>query len=189
MRWLAVLVSAVIGAIIAGLLMYAFDHFGFYLIIVMPLLGGLLVGVMTYLPVIRQDAPTLPLAVIAVVAALGALAIYWIGSYLDYQNTLVETIQAEIPDTTREESLQLIDLFMEEEYGATGFRGFLADYATAGISINRITGSSDIALTGPLAYGFWGLEALVLLGMAVIIVIRRKQSALMKRLNPPADAV
>ncbi|MCL4250895.1 MAG: hypothetical protein KJ065_22275 [Anaerolineae bacterium] len=186
MRWILVLLSAVLGGILVGLAMYFLDKVGFYLIILMPILAGGIVGVATYLPVVRQSVPTLPLIVFAVIGGLIAIGIYWYGQYNDYNEQLIGLVQEQDSTATREDALALIETFQRTEYGSTGFQAFLADYAETGFSINRVARSSGLEIQGGMAYAFWGFEALVLIGMAIVGVVRRGQSSITKRLGTQA---
>ncbi|MCC6615797.1 MAG: hypothetical protein IT320_20165 [Anaerolineae bacterium] len=183
MRWILVLLSAALGGILTGLGMYGLDKAGFYLVLIVPLFAGAIVGVATYLPVVRQNVATPPLIVFAIIGGLIAIGVYWYGQYSDYNEQLIALVQEQDKSATREEALALIEEIQQTEYGSTGFTAFLADYAETGFSISRIAGTSDMDIQGEIAYGFWGLEALVLIGMAVISVARRKQSGISKRLS------
>jgi len=109
--------------------------------------------------------------------------VYWGGSYLSYVEDTVTLIQTEAPKTTREEAIDLMNTFLESEYGSTGFQGFISDYAALGLSINRSISStsSGIELQNETAYAFWIIEAVLLLGAAIIAVFRRENSVLYKR--------
>jgi len=181
MRWILVLLSTVLGGILVGLGMYGLDKIGFYLILIVPLFAGPIVGVATYLPVVRQNVSTAPLIVFAIIGGLIAVGVYWYGQYYDYNEQLIALLQEQDKSATREDAVAFIEMIQQEAYGSTGFTAFLANYAETGISINRKSSSSNLSIQGEYAYGLWGLEALALIGMAIVSVAQRKKSAISKR--------
>ena len=188
-----VILSLILGLLAGGLVggaMVLLDKVGFYLILVVPVFGGTIIGFALALPylgrkaravssglgtglssnVIVDDRPSrLPLIFIALLGTLVAVAVYWVGSYFVYQEEFVTFAAEQDSSFTREEALEVIDLYLVEEYGTGGFVGFVQDLAASGISINRATSSSDsggLNLSGGLAYAFWVIEALVMWGVA-----------------------
>ncbi|MBL8166032.1 MAG: hypothetical protein JNJ61_28870 [Anaerolineae bacterium] len=182
MRWIAAFIVCIIVSVLVGIGLALLDRVGFYLVLLMPLIGGMLIGFAAYFPTIRQKVATAPLLLIALIGCLVAQAVYWGGQYISYQDSLVSFVQEEDPSATREEALELLDLFLQEEYGATGFMGFVQDYAATGVQIGDVgSGESDMELKGNIAYGFFGLEALLMIIFAFISVFRRESNALVKR--------
>lgn len=198
-----IILSLILGLLAGGLVggaMVLLDKVGFYLIVVVPVIGGTIIGFAIALPylgrktravssslgtglsssVIVDDRPSrLPLIVIALLGTLVATAVYWGGSYIVTQDEFVTLIQEEDPSYTREQAIELIELYYVEEYGTGGFVGFVQDLAAAGISINRATSSSDsggINLAGGLAYAFWVIEALVMWGLASSTALGRARA-------------
>jgi hypothetical protein len=188
MRWILVLLAAIISGVIVGLLLYFADvQFGFYLVVLFPLLGGILIGVATYLPVVTKKVATLPLILAAVVGCAIALGVYWGGQFLAYQESLIQIVQEQEPDLTRDEALEMIARLEESLFESTGFMAFLKDSAETGIIISRATSSSDtggIELKDNLAYGFWIFEIIMMVGAALLSIIQRESSGITKRLNP-----
>lgn len=186
------LIAAIVVGIAGGALMWGLDRLGFYLVLVLPLLVGALVGMATYIPVVRQNARTAPLIIVALIGGLAALSVYWYGSYMTYVDQGVTTIQQANPKYTRDQALDLIDQYHQETFGTTGFMAFLADYAETGLNITRSFGSSSssgIELQGTTAYGFFALEALILVGAAIVTVARREKTSFYRRFAktaPPA---
>lgn len=188
MRWILVLFTAVISGVIVGLALYFADvQIGFYLIVLFPLLGGFLIGAATYLPVVTKKVATLPLIAAALVGCVIAIGVYWGGQFLTYQESLIQAVQEQEPNLTREQALEVFGNLQENLFESRGFEAFLKDSAVAGISISRATSSSDtsgIELKGNLAYGFWIFEMVVMVGAALVAILRRESSAISKRLNP-----
>lgn len=108
MAILSLLLGIIGAAIVAGLMILA-DKIGFYLIIVVPIIGGAIIGFFVALPylgrkkavvqsginptnpgmgladpvVVRDNRPgRLTLIIVALLSTLVAIAIYWIGSYV-----------------------------------------------------------------------------------------------------------
>ena len=191
------LILAIIAGGLVGGAMVLLDKIGFYLIVVVPVFGGAIIGTALALPylgrkaraassslgsglsssVIVDNRPSrIPLIIVALLGTLVAISIYWVGSYFVYQEEFVTFAAEQDSSFTREESLELLDSFLVEEYGTGGFVGFVQDLAAAGISINRATSSSDsggINLAGGLAYAFWVIEALVMWGLACSTALSR----------------
>lgn len=198
-----IVLSLILGLIAGGLVggaMVLLDKIGFYLIVVVPVFGGAIIGFAIALPylgrkaravssglgtglsssVIVDDRPSrLPLIIVALLGTLVAMAVYWGGSYFVYQEDFVTLAQEQGAGFTREEALGFLDTILVEEYGSGGFVGFVQDLAAAGISINRATSSSDsggINLAGGLAYAFWVIEALVMWGLASSTALGRARA-------------
>lgn len=185
------LIASIIAGGIAGFLMALAEQNGFYLIILVPLIAGMLVGFFTFLPVIRQpDTSSAPLVLAAIIGGLVAVGVYWYGLYTLQINDAVASFQEEDSSVTREEVVAVIDEYFEEEYEQTGLIGFVMDYAESGFSINRTIGSSSggVDIQGTVAYIFFAVEALLLIGAAVVTVVRRKSNSLYKRVQPTAPA-
>jgi hypothetical protein len=198
-----IVLSLILGLLAGGLVggaMVLLDKIGFYLIVVVPVFGGAIIGFAIALPylgrkaravssglgtglsssVIVDDRPSrLPLIVIALLGTLIATSVYWVGSYFVYQEEFVTFVAEEDPSFTREETLELLDMYLVDEYGTGGFVGFVQDLAASGISINRATSSSDsggINLAGGLAYAFWVIEALVMWALAANTALGRARA-------------
>ncbi len=191
----SVILAAIAAAAVGGAMALA-DKLGFYLIIVFPIIGGTIIGFAAALPflgrksasaqpsnlgggladvVVRDNRPSaLPLIVVAILGALIATAVYWAGQYLTYKEELVSIIQEEQTTVTRDEALEFISMFEQETYGTTGFPAFVQLYAEEGMSINRVTSSSDsgLLLQGGLAYAFWGVEFVMIAGFAIGAALR-----------------
>lgn len=189
MRWIAAFIVCIIVSVLVGIGLALLDRIGFYLVLLMPLIGGMLIGFAAYFPTMRQQAATAPLLFIALIGCLVAQAVYWGGQYLNYQDAVVAAVQESDPRATREEALEMLALFQQEEYGVSGFMGFVRDYAETGVGIGDVgSGESDIKLKGNIAYGFFGLEALLMIIFAFIFVFRRASSPLAKRIQGQTPA-
>jgi hypothetical protein len=183
MKWIGAILFGGVTAVACGVGLYALEKVGFSLVLLMPLLAGAIVGFFTYLPTIRQRVATLPLALIAILAGALCISTYWVASYLFYQNEVVALFQEDDGRITRTEALEFMDSYYQETYGVTGIQGFLAETAEAGFTINRVGSSSsgDTPIQGTGAYLFWGLEAIVLIGMAFFTVLGRENTNVAKR--------
>lgn len=185
MRLLLSLILAAAAAVGLGFGLFLLDSQGFYLVGLMPLLGGAILGFVVRLPVPLTWTRTAPLMLIALLAALGMMAVYWYLQYDAYQNTIVATVQENQPSITREEVLSRIDEVQMETYGVSGFPAFVMDYAETGFTIGRVgsSDSSSLEFKGNLAYGFWIFELVIAVAMAAFSA-RNKRGH-----NKPAEAV
>lgn len=178
MRYIGMFLIVILVALVSGLVMYAADRAGFYLIVLLPILAGSLIGVAAVGLFLKDTAPLhVSLFISAIIGCGICLAIFWGGQYLDYHNALVATIMAEIPNLTRPEAETLLAEFQQTEWGTTGFGAFMADRAAAGISISRVASSSSIDLKDGMAYAYWIGEAILMLAFAVFTVFRRDKLA------------
>jgi hypothetical protein len=184
MRTFLALLAAIISGILVGLAMFFLDRAGFYLVLLVPLIGGSLIGT-----VVRaaggNRTRTLVLVVCAILGGVIATGLYWFGQYNDYSEQLIEQVQQRNRTATREEALKIIETIQQDEFGSTGFPAFLADYAEMGISISRVGSSSALDVQGNFAYALWAGEALLLIVMA-IATVRRRQQAVTPAAGAPA---
>jgi xanthosine utilization system XapX-like protein len=177
MKWILSLILTVIAAVLVGLGLYFADSLGFYLILLMPFLAGAIIGFAAVLLHMKQDAPASPLIVIAIIGSLIGMGVYWGAQYNAYNQQLVEVVQDNDPRATPEEIQELIAEYQQEEYGSTGFTAFLAEYADIGMSIGRPGSSTTgIPIQGNIAYGYWGVEILVVAGVAISTALRRRKA-------------
>lgn len=182
------LIAGVVVAVLAGLGMIGLDRIGFYIVVAVPLLAGAMTGMAIAIPSIRFRSPIPPQIVLAILCGLVTVAVYWYGSYQVFVEEVVTEIQRATPSATREEAIDLMDRIMLSEYGVTGIQGFVADAASVGVNITRTLSSSEgsgIELKDTLAYVYWGVEALLIIGTAIAVVIRRDRMA--KALLPKTD--
>lgn len=175
MRPFASLILTLAAAVVVGAVMALADKLGYSLVLVMPLVGGAIIGGAAALPAGRRTSRTV-LVIIGLLGALLAQGVYWGGQYLNYRETVVSEIIAEYPDTTREEIFAVMDEMETELYGTTGFVAFVQIYAEEGMAITRLgsTTSSGITLQGTVLYIFWVVEAVLMVGMAMVRAAQRK---------------
>ena len=184
MKWIFSIIFAAAAAVGCGIALMLLEKVGISLVLLMPLIAGAIVGFFTYLPTIRRRVATLPLVIIAVLAGALSVGTYWVASYMTYQNEVVAVIQEDDGRVSRSEALEFMDEYYQETYGVTGIQGFLAETAEAGFSITRVgSGSSSTGgspIQGTAAYLFWGLEAIILIGMAFFTVLGRENTNMAK---------
>jgi hypothetical protein len=194
------LILGIIASALVGGAMVLLTKVGFYLILLVPLIGGAIIGTAIALPylgrkaravssglgtglsssVIVDDRPSrIPLIIVALLGTLIAIGIKWGGSYLLYQEEVVSILLEQEPSATREEALAFLDEIDQEEYGTTGFVAYVQTAAEIGVSISRATSTSDsggLNLAGGLAYAYWVVEALVMWGFAVSTAFSRARA-------------
>lgn len=103
---LSLILSVLVGAAMGGLLFGA-DMIGFYLILLMPLAVGALVGLATSFPAVPGRIPTFPLLVVALIGCAAAVVVYWGATYLQYREEFVKVAQENIA-VGRDEALALL---------------------------------------------------------------------------------
>lgn len=176
------LLMLIVGAIVAvgvGLLLWAVETYvSLYLIILFPLLAGAIVGgVLAW--AVRAGKARSPLIVGLVGLAAGVLAYgtyHFAGYYVTFRGDMREAyIENSGRTPTEEQFNRELDELMEDEYGATGFIGYLTIIADEGFSISR-TGSSSsgsgLDLQGNIVWGYFALELLVIVGFALFLPAR-----------------
>jgi hypothetical protein len=193
MRWIFTLILPTAVAVGIGFGLYLLDTVGFYLVLLMPMLAGIIVGFFVCLPTARRGAPGFPLVVIALLTSLVMMGAYWYFQYDHYLTTIIEAVQEQNSSVSREKALELIDQIQMETYNATGFVAFVMDYAEVGFNIGRVgsSDSSNLQIQGTLAYIFWAGEILIAVVSAVVTVLRRgsnKTLLRMRRSEPDPNA-
>lgn len=184
MRWILSLLLAAVVAVGVGYGLFFLDTNGFYLIFVMAILVGAVVGFFVSLPMAGKQVATAPLAIIGILAALGTMGVYWYLQYDAYQNGIVEEVQRRRPSLTTEEALAVISDMQQEQFGSSGFQAFLAEYADVGFGVGDVGSSStDMQIQGNIAYGYWGLELIIAAGIAVLTIARRGENKLFQRIG------
>ncbi|NOG52111.1 MAG: hypothetical protein HND48_23745 [Chloroflexi bacterium] len=185
---LSLILSVLVGAAMGGLLFGA-DMIGFYLILLMPLAVGALVGLATSFPAVPGRIPTFPLLVVALIGCAAAVVVYWGATYLQYREEFVKVAQENIA-VGRDEALALLPEFEQEAYGTTGFPAMLALLAEEGLSITRTgssSSSSGLLLQGGIAYAYWIGEIVLMVIVAWVSVFRRYTTELGQEICAGAD--
>ena len=161
---LTALVYGLIAAAIVGGILFAIDHYiGFYLIIMFPVVAGFIVSFVLTLGItagkIRNGAVAFLIGAICGLATMGMYHFlnYQIGFKTDEKNAIAQPGSSV---TDQEEQLSEA-AFLTQEVKQTGFTGFLMYQAKQGITITRSTSSSGINLVGGWAWGYFGIEVLV----------------------------
>lgn len=186
---LSLILSVLVGAAMGGLLFGA-DMIGFYLILLMPLAVGGLVGLATTFPAVPARIPTFPLLIVALIGCAVAVVVYWGATYFQYREEFVKVVQENIA-VERDEALALLPEFEQEAYGTTGFPAMLALLAEEGLSITRTgssSSSSGLLLQGGVAYAYWIGEIVLMLIVAWAAVFRRYTTNYGKKFKPEPQA-
>lgn len=186
MRLIISLILSLAGAVGLGYGLFLLDSQGFYLVGLMPLVGGAIVGFLARWPIPLYWTRSAPIILNAMIAALVMMGVYWYLQFESYNSTIVAAIQEQDSSVTREEALKIIDEVQMETYQTTGFTAFVMDYAEIGFSVGRVGSSegSQLEIQGNLAYGFWIFEIVVAVGMAAFSARNRN-----KLPPPPKPAV
>lgn len=140
------LLAAILGGAGAGLLMWAVEHFTqFYLVIAFPIIAGVIVGGLLTLIVRGMKVQNVPAILLAgVVGGLVLYGVYHLATYfVTYRGNILELIREDDRNATQEEVDELLNAFLQDEYGQSGFVGYLFDSAASGITITRAASSSS----------------------------------------------
>lgn len=175
---LLLLVGAVV-AIGVGLLMWAVEtYIHLYLILVFPIFAGAIVGgVLAW--AVRAGKARSPLIVGLIGLAAGVLAYgtyHFAGYYITFRDSMREAYIENTGRTPTEEQFNReLDELLDDEYGATGFIGYLTIIADEGFSISRTgssSSSSGLELQGNIVWGYFAVELLIIIGFAVFLPAR-----------------
>lgn len=164
--WL--LLSSVLGGLTIGGLTFAVSRL-VYLIFLFPLGMGFLGGALNSIA-IREGKVRNPL-IAACFAALTGLTIYGTvhgGEYLMFKQAASEEVTKELGQTDNVQTEPVIDAFLKEKTGATGFYGYMKYSAQQGVSVGKL-GSDGIQLNETFTWLYWLTEFAVIEGMIVLI--------------------
>ena len=161
---LTALVNGLIAAAIVGGILFAIDHYiGFYLIIMFPVVASFIVSFVLTMGItagkIRNGA------VAFLIGAICGLATMGVYHFLNYQigfKTDVKNAISQPGSSVTDQDEQLSEAaFLKQEVKQTGFTGFLMYQAKQGITITRSTSSSGLTLSNGWAWGYFGIEVLI----------------------------
>lgn len=170
-RSVLLLVAAIVGGLVVGGVVAFISQF-IYLIILFPILMGAVAAFIMSAGVKFLKIPSAGLA--AFVALVLGLVLYTslhYGQYLLFVQEMHTVVEQELGITDAASANELIDLFLAEETGATGFVGFILVEVDAGFSVERTTGSSSLPISGPIIWVYWFIELAVITGMALVAAV------------------
>ena len=161
---LTALVYGLIAAAIVGGILFAIDHYiGFYLIIMFPVVASFIVSFVLTMGItagkIRNGADAFLIGAICGLATMGMYHFlnYQIGFKTDVKNAISQP-----GSSVTDQDEQLSEAaFLKQEVKQTGFTGFLMYQAKQGITITRSTSSSGLTLSNGWAWGYFGIEVLI----------------------------
>jgi hypothetical protein len=161
---LMALVYGLIAAVLVGGILFAIDHFiGFYLIILFPAVAGFIVGFVLSMGVTAGKIRNAGVAfLIGTVCGLATMGVY---HFLDYQigfkNDIRNAISQPNVSVSDQDEQVAENAFLTQEVKQTGFMGFLNYQATQGITITRSSSRNGLTLTNGWAWGYFGIEVLI----------------------------
>lgn len=169
---LLVLLGAISGAVVGGILWALDSYLGFYLVLLFPLLGGAIVGGVLARGV-RAGKVRSPFiaGLVGILAALLMYGVYHSASYFvtfrgEMHDAYLENAGKGASDDDFERALNKL---MFNEIGDTGFVGYLKLVAREGFSITRtssFSSDSGLELKDELVWGYWVIEILLAAGFA-----------------------
>ena len=164
------LAVAVVGGAVIGALGSLLANL-IYLILLFPLLMGLIGGALIAAAVragkIRNPVVALAGGLVIGVVIYGSM---WTADYLQFRNSVKSEILARAAAANLLDVESLIDEALVSQTGRPGFIGFLLVRDQAGVSIGRVGSGSNPFNLGPVfSWVYWGIELLIILGMAAVI--------------------
>jgi hypothetical protein len=169
---LTVLVYGLVAAAVVGGILFAIDHYiGFYLIILFPAVAGFIVGFVTSQGITAGKIRNAGVAIL--IGAICGFATMGVYHFLDYQIAFKNDIKNAISQpgsNVKDQVVQLAeDSFLTQEVNQTGFIGFLSYQAKQGITITRSSSRNGLTLTNGWAWGYFGLEVLIVLFIVALL--------------------
>lgn len=174
--FLLMLIAGAIVGIGVGLLLWAVEtYIHIYLIIVFPIIAGVMIGgVLTW--AVRSGKVRSPFiaAIIGLLAGLVAYGTYhFAGYYITFRGEMRAAYIENSGRTPTDAQLDReLDEILDDEYGATGFLGYLYYQTDAGFTITRTgysSSSTPLELQGNIVWAYWAVELLVIIGFAAIL--------------------
>jgi hypothetical protein len=181
------LLTAIAGLIVGGLLWFVDNRIGLYLIILFPIIAGFIVGTAGTRGVGMGKIRN-PL-VAGLIGLLGGVLVGGVYHYLGYELSFKEEVRQAIiqqsPTATfsPQDVQNFTDEFLRSEVNDTGFVGFLKLEAKEGITITRSSSSSGIALKDAWAWGYFVFEILVIAVLAAIMMSNAAREPFDERAN------
>jgi hypothetical protein len=161
-----------VAAAVVGGILFAIDHFiGFYLIILFPAVAGFIVGFVVSQGITAGKIRNAGVAIlIGAICGFTTMGVY---HFLDYQIAFKNDIKNAISQGTTAVSDQVEqvaeDAFLKGEVKQTGFMGFLNYQAQQGITITRSSSRNGLTLTNGWAWGYFGLEVLIVMFIVALL--------------------
>jgi hypothetical protein len=161
----------VTAAIVGGIL-FAIDHYiGFYLIVLFPIFAGFIVSFALSQGItagkIRNAGVAMLLGAICGLATMGVY--HFLNYQIGFKNDIKNAISQGGSSVTDQVEQGAEDLFLTQEVKQTGFMGFLTYQAKQGITITRSSSRSGLTLTDGWAWGYFGIEVLIVIFIAGMI--------------------
>lgn len=160
--------AAIMGGLVIGGIVAFIAQF-FYLIFLFPLIMG---GIAAFVMVAGVNGLKIPNAAIAALAAVVLSTVLYTtlhyGQYLTFLQQAHADVALELGDVDAASVDGLIDLFLLEETGATGFVGYMLLQVDSGFSVGRATSSSSLPISGSIIWIYWFIEFAVITGIAAI---------------------
>jgi hypothetical protein len=169
MGLLLLVLTTIFGGAILGAVVALVAHF-FYLVVLFPILMGL-IGAFLITTVVQRGAVRSPLlaGLFGLLIGLVIYGTYRYGEYFDAQRQFFEGAREEYSQVTEAEAAQALDQFLLEETGSSGFLGYVLYDAKQGVTISKVgssSSSSGITFSGAGAWIYWGVELLIIAGIA-----------------------
>lgn len=163
-------VVVISGLLVGGIV--AFISQFFYLIFLFPLLMG---AGAAFVMATGVRGLKIPHASLAVLAALVLCIVLYTslhyGQYLLFIQQAHADVAQELGSIDAASIDELLDLFLLEETGATGFVGYMLLQVDSGFEVGRTTSSTSLPVSGSMIWIYWLIEFAVIAGMAALAAV------------------
>jgi hypothetical protein len=169
---LLLVLTTILGGAVLGVVVALVGHY-IYLVLLFPAIMGMVGGALIAAVVQRGDVHSPLLAgLFGILISLVAYGTYRYGEYYDAQRQFLEGLKERYGQVTEAGAAHALDQYLLDETGSTGFIGFVLNDAKQGVTISK-TGSSssgsDMTFSGTGAWVYWGVELLIIVGIAALI--------------------
>jgi hypothetical protein len=175
---LLVLLGAVGGAALGGVLWALDSQLHFYLVLLFPIVAGaILGGILAWGVRVGKVRSPFVAGIVGLLAGVLMFGVYhFAGNTITFRGEARDALIENSGKSFNESLLdRRIDEILDEEVGDTGFVGYLRLAAREGFSITRTSASSsgsELDLSGDVVFGYWALEILIAAAFAAIIAGR-----------------
>ncbi len=170
--FLTLVLAAVVGGVVVGALVAVAAHF-IYLVVLFPMIMGLVGGAIV-VAVVKSGKVRSPwiAGLFGLLIGLIIYGTYRYGEYIDAQRQFYDVIKAKYDQINETDSAGLLDKYLSDETGSTGFMGYVLLDAKQGVKITRTVSTSTesgMTFAGNMAWIYWGIELLAIVGIAGVM--------------------
>jgi hypothetical protein len=171
------LIIGAIGAVAIGVALF-YSGKVIYLIFVSVILAAALAGSVAVIAVaVGKIRNNLVAFILGALIGLTMYGTYRVAEYLDFLQVSKDEIRAGDSSYSDADMDRVIEFVLRSETGDAGFIGFTKYMAQEGFSVTRATSSSStgIDIKDGLAWGYWGLEVLIVVFTGGLMAITKSK--------------